>query len=76
MLMQSIARWARAVPALETCMETLRDFVRDETAATAIEYGLITAGICIAIITAVNMLGTQLQSTFTILTSDLASAGK
>jgi Flp pilus assembly pilin Flp len=37
---------------------------------------LITAGICIAIITAVNMLGTQLGSTFTTITSDLASAGK
>jgi len=57
-------------------MGTLIDFLRDERAATAIEYGLITAGICIAIITAVNMLGTQLQSTFTTLTSDLASAGK
>jgi pilus assembly protein Flp/PilA len=57
-------------------MRTLRDFARDERAATAIEYGLITAGICIAIITAVNMLGTQLSSTFSIITSDLASAGK
>jgi pilus assembly protein Flp/PilA len=54
----------------------LRDFLRDERAATAIEYGLITAAICIAIITAVNMLGTQLGSTFTTITSDLASAGK
>jgi pilus assembly protein Flp/PilA len=74
--MRSIEGWARAVPALETCMRTLRDFVRDERAATAIEYGLITAGICIAIITAVNMLGSQLSSTFTTITSDLASAGK
>jgi pilus assembly protein Flp/PilA len=57
-------------------MGTLIHFLRDERAATAIEYGLITAGICIAIITAVNLLGTQLQSTFTTLTSDLASAGK
>jgi pilus assembly protein Flp/PilA len=57
-------------------METLRRFVRDESGATAIEYGLITAGISVAIITVVNTLGSQLKSTFTIITSDLASAGK
>jgi len=54
----------------------LQTFLRDESGATAIEYGLITAAITIAIITAVNMLGSQLQSTFTTLTSDLQSAGK
>jgi pilus assembly protein Flp/PilA len=57
-------------------MDTVKNFIRDESAATAIEYGLITAGICIAIITAVNLLGSQLQATFTIVTSDLATAGK
>jgi pilus assembly protein Flp/PilA len=57
-------------------METLKRFVRDESGATAIEYGLITAGISVAIITVVNTLGSQLKSTFTIITSDLASAGK
>jgi pilus assembly protein Flp/PilA len=57
-------------------METLKQFVRDQSGATAIEYGLITAGISVAIITAVNTLGSQLRSTFTIITSDLASAGK
>jgi pilus assembly protein Flp/PilA len=51
-------------------------FFRNESGATAIEYGLITAGICIAIITAVNLLGSQLQSTFSTITSDLQSAGK
>jgi pilus assembly protein Flp/PilA len=57
-------------------MGILKDFLHDERAATAIEYGLIAAGIAVAIITAVNMVGTQLQSTFTTLTTDLASAGK
>ena len=33
-------------------------FVKDESGATAIEYGLIAAGIAIAIITAVNGVGT------------------
>jgi pilus assembly protein Flp/PilA len=37
----------------------------NETGATAIEYGLIAAGISIAIITAVQALGTSLNTTFT-----------
>jgi pilus assembly protein Flp/PilA len=51
-------------------------FVRDETGATAIEYGLIAAGISVAIIAVVNSLGSQLKSTFTNLSSQLATAGK
>ena len=39
-------------------------FVKDESGATAIEYGLIAAGIALAIITAVNGLGTKLNDTF------------
>jgi pilus assembly protein Flp/PilA len=40
-------------------------FLRDESAATAIEYGLIAAGIAVAIIVVVSGLGTNLNSTFT-----------
>jgi pilus assembly protein Flp/PilA len=40
-------------------------------AATAIEYGLIAAGISIAIIAVVNGLGTQLSSTFSSISSQL-----
>jgi len=39
-------------------------FVKDESGATAIEYGLIAAGIAIAIITAVNGVGKSLSSNF------------
>jgi len=39
-------------------------FRRDESGATAIEYGLIAAGIAAAIILAVNTLGTNLNTTF------------
>ncbi|MGC2776023.1 MAG: Flp family type IVb pilin [Bradyrhizobium sp.] len=39
-------------------------FLRDESGATAIEYGLIAAGISLAIIAAVNGLGTSLSSKF------------
>ena len=38
-------------------------FVKDEFGATAIEYGLIAAGIAIAIITAVQGVGTKLSAT-------------
>jgi pilus assembly protein Flp/PilA len=43
----------------------LRAFLKDESAATAIEYGLIAAGIAVAIITVVKGVGTNLKTTFT-----------
>jgi pilus assembly protein Flp/PilA len=46
-------------------------FVKDESGATAIEYGLIAAGIAIAIITAVNGVGSALTSKFTQVSSSL-----
>lgn len=47
-------------------MNTLvKRFVKDESGATAIEYGLIAAGISVAIITVVNTLGSKLTTTFT-----------
>jgi pilus assembly protein Flp/PilA len=42
----------------------LRKFLRDESGATAIEYGLIAACISIAIITAATSVGTALDTTF------------
>jgi pilus assembly protein Flp/PilA len=46
-------------------------FIHDQSAATAIEYGLIAAGISIAIIAAVNGLGTNLNGMFTSINSSL-----
>jgi pilus assembly protein Flp/PilA len=46
-------------------MSLLARFLRDERGATAIEYGLIAAGISVAIIATVAGLGTKLNSTFT-----------
>ena len=40
-------------------------FVRDESGATAVEYGLVAAGISVAIITVVGTLGSGLNTTFT-----------
>jgi pilus assembly protein Flp/PilA len=45
--------------------------IADETGATAIEYGLIAAGISIAIIVAVNGLGTTLNGVFTSVNTQL-----
>ena len=49
----------------------LNDFIADESGATAIEYGLIAAGISLAIIAVVNGLGTKLNSKFTSINSSL-----
>jgi pilus assembly protein Flp/PilA len=42
----------------------IKKFIRDESGATAIEYGLIAAGIAVAIITVVTGLGSKLNTTF------------
>lgn len=52
-------------------MRLLSRFLKDETGATAIEYGLIAAGVSLAIIAAVNGLGTKLNSKFTSISSSL-----
>ena len=44
--------------------KTLKNFWIDESGATAIEYGLIAAGIALAIITVVNGLGSKLNAKF------------
>ncbi len=47
-------------------------FLKDESGATAIEYGLIAAGISVAIISVVKTVGTNLTATFTSVSSALA----
>jgi pilus assembly protein Flp/PilA len=55
-----------ALPNQETTMTVLiKRLLKDESGATAIEYGLIAAGISVAIIATVQGLGTKLNSTFT-----------
>ena len=46
-------------------------FLADQSGATAIEYGLIAAGISLAIIAAVNGLGTTLNNKFTAINTSL-----
>jgi len=49
----------------------IRRFLKNESGATAIEYGLIAAGISVAIIAVVNGLGSQLSTTFTSVSTQL-----
>jgi pilus assembly protein Flp/PilA len=52
-------------------MSKLIAFLKNESGATAIEYGLIAAGISVAIIAVVNGLGTKLSDTFTSVSTQL-----
>jgi pilus assembly protein Flp/PilA len=52
-------------------MSLIKSFLRNESGATAIEYGLIAAGISVAIITVVNGLGAKLTTTFETVSSAL-----
>ena len=52
-------------------MRKILQFLKNESGATAIEYGLIAAGIAVAIIAVVNGLGTQLNATFTSVSTQL-----
>jgi pilus assembly protein Flp/PilA len=52
-------------------MNLFSRFVRDESGATAIEYGLIAALIAVVIITGVTAVGTKLSTTFQNLSSNL-----
>ncbi len=45
-------------------MKLVADFIRDEKAATSIEYALLAAGIAVAIVTAVNTLGSTMNGKY------------
>ena len=50
---------------MEPAMTNLvKRFIRDESGATAVEYGLVAAGISVAIIAVMQGLGSRLNSTF------------
>jgi pilus assembly protein Flp/PilA len=52
-------------------VKKIKTFLQDESGATAIEYGLIAAGISVAIIAIVNTLGSQLAGKFTSISTQL-----
>jgi len=53
----------------------IRQFLRDDSGATAIEYGLIAALVSVAAIGALGSLGGSLSQIFSFISSTLASAG-
>jgi pilus assembly protein Flp/PilA len=55
----------------EADLRLIQRFLSDQSGATAIEYGLIAAGISLAIIAAVNGLGTTLNTNFNSINSSL-----
>jgi pilus assembly protein Flp/PilA len=55
----------------ENMQSLFKKFLADETAATAIEYGLIAAGIALAIIATVKGLGSTLNTKFSSINSSL-----
>jgi pilus assembly protein Flp/PilA len=62
---------AATIQEAELLKSTLIKFLSDESGATAIEYGLIAAGISIVIITAVNGIGSKLQTNFEAISTSL-----
>lgn len=53
--------------------EFAKAFLRDERGATSIEYGLIAAGIGVAVISLVGQVGDELQTMFSTLRDNLAA---
>ena len=52
-------------------MKHFAAFLKDQSGATAIEYGLIAAGISVAIIAVVNTIGTKLNTSFSSVSDQL-----
>ena len=68
------AGWTPGCQSTEAIMQNLFSrFIRDESGATAIEYGLIATLIALAIIVAVGAVGTSLNTTFSNVSSGLAA---
>ena len=67
----TVRAWDQATFGRPALKNTPVRFLKDESAATAIEYGLIAAGISLAIIAVVSNLGTKLKSTFSSISTQL-----
>jgi pilus assembly protein Flp/PilA len=64
-------RFVVLAPRGEKIWQQLQAFAKDESAATAIEYAIIAAGISIVIVAAVNGIGTKLNTTFSSVSTEL-----
>lgn len=63
----------RVITEAQSTWMHVRKFIKNQSGATAIEYGLIAAGIAVAIIGTVFALGTQIDAFFQQIQTDLAS---
>ena len=66
--------FTKKVQSLEINMKKLMQLIKNESGATAIEYGLIAALIAVAAITAMQGLGNELQTTFNTTSSAMQTA--
>ena len=60
---------------MNTLKQKLQSFLADEQGVTAVEYGLMIALIAAVILTAVNLLGTELNTKFTTVKDAVKNAG-
>ncbi len=58
---------------MNTWMSKIKAFIKDEEGASAVEYGLLVAGIAVAVMTAIYAIGTTLSGKFTAVNSQLGS---
>ncbi len=65
----------RVITEAQSTWMRVRKFVKDQSGATAIEYGLIAAGIAVAIITTVFALGTDIDAFFVDIQTKLQNGG-
>lgn len=59
---------------MKSLLTKVKNFVRDEEGASAVEYGLLVALIAVAIITAVTLLGTNLSALFSNVAGTIGAA--
>jgi len=62
------------MPGLDSIISSLRELIESDDGATAIEYGLITALLGVALMTAMSGMGAQLKSTFNATSSAMSIA--
>ena len=59
---------------MQTLMNQIKAFIRNEDGASAVEYGLLVAGIAVAVMTAIYAIGTNLSTTFQGVANKLTTA--
>ena len=69
--LRAVKRGLRQTPHAGAMKKLVTRFLSDESAATAIEYGLIAALIAVVIISAVQLVGTKLKTTFASISGNL-----